>query len=139
LADENYLKSSRFTRTIKITVRTEGENFSLVIVRTEGENYIQSSLRQLADRTIKYMYKQWKWYVYIIECDDGLYYTGMTWDIHNRIDQHSSGKGSKFTSRHGFKRLCFIEEFTDIYEAREREHQLKDFSRKKKEALFNVP
>ena len=83
------------------------------------------------------MAKQWKWYVYILECGDGFYYTGVTWNIEVRMEQHKSGKGSKFTVKHGFKRLCYVEEFTNINQAREREHQLKDFSRKKKEALWN--
>ena len=74
--------------------------------------------------------------MYIIECADGLYYTGLTWDIPKRMEQHKSGKGGKFTAKHGFKRLCYFEEFTDLLQAREREKQLKDFSRKKKEALM---
>ena len=80
--------------------------------------------------------KDWHWYVYILECEDGLYYTGMTWNIDVRLEQHLSGLGSKFTSKHGYKRLRYLEEFSDIEEARNREHQLKDFSRKKKEALW---
>jgi len=80
--------------------------------------------------------KKWKWYVYILECQDGLYYTGITWNFDKRIEQHASGKGSKFTAKHGFKRVCYVEEFTDFTTARERERQLKDFSRQKKEALF---
>lgn len=80
--------------------------------------------------------ESWKWYVYVIECQDGFYYTGMTWNIPDRMDQHMSGQGSKFTSRHKFKELKYVEEFTDIYDARERERQIKDFSRKKKEALW---
>jgi putative endonuclease len=80
---------------------------------------------------------KWHWYVYIIECEDGLYYTGMTYNMSIRIEQHSLNKGCKFTARHGFKALKYFEEFTDINEAREREYQLKDFSRKKKEALWN--
>ncbi len=79
---------------------------------------------------------KWKWYVYIIECIDGLYYTGITYNLEKRLEQHKSGMGSKFTSRHGFKELKYSEEFDDIFAAREREHQLKDFSRKKKEALW---
>ena len=82
------------------------------------------------------MSKSWKWYVYIIECLDGLYYTGITWNIAKRMEQHKSGKGSKFTSLHGFKKLVYTEEFNDISQAREREHLIKDFSRKKKEALW---
>ena len=80
--------------------------------------------------------KSWKWYVYIIECLDGLYYTGITYNLEKRLEQHRSGKGSKFSARHGFKVLKYVEEFDDLVAAREREYQLKDFSRKKKEALW---
>ena len=78
----------------------------------------------------------WKWYVYIIECADGFYYTGLTWNLEQRIMQHESGTGSNFTHKHGFKRLCYSEVFEDLSSARKREVQLKDFSRKKKEALW---
>lgn len=81
--------------------------------------------------------KRWKWYVYIIECLDGLYYTGITWNLEIRLQQHKDKKGSKFTAKHGYKTVRYTEEFTDLYQAREREKQLKDFSRKKKEALWN--
>ncbi len=79
----------------------------------------------------------WKWYVYIIECQDGLYYTGMTWSISNRMEQHISTLGSKFTSKHGFKKLVYYEEHSDITEARMRERQIKDWSRRKKEMLIS--
>ena len=77
-----------------------------------------------------------QWYVYIIECLDGFYYTGMSWNMEIRASQHAQGKGSKFTNKHGFKAVRYVEEFTNIEEARKREVQLKDFSRKKKESLF---
>jgi len=80
---------------------------------------------------------QWKWSVYIIECQDGIYYTGMTYNIDKRLEQHRLGLGSKFTSKHGFKCIRYVEEFANIEDARRREIQLKDFSRKKKEALWN--
>lgn len=76
--------------------------------------------------------------MYIIECLDGFYYTGITWNLSQRLEQHRVGKGSSFTQRHGFKRLRYVEEFNDLLEARQREVQLKDFNRKKKEAIFNV-
>jgi predicted GIY-YIG superfamily endonuclease len=53
------------------------------------------------------------------------------------MEQHKSGLGSKLTGKHGFKELKYTEEFDDIDQARNREHQLKDFSRKKKEALWS--
>lgn len=79
---------------------------------------------------------QWKWFVYILECSDGLFYTGMTWNLTTRIEQHKSGKGSKFTAQHGFKRLLYYEEYKDINEARARERQVKNWSREKKLKLI---
>ena len=60
----------------------------------------------------------------------------MTYNLDKRLEQHQIGKGSAFTSKHRFKCLRYSEEFDDLLRAREREHQLKDFSRKKKEALW---
>ena len=80
--------------------------------------------------------KTWKWYVYIIECADGLYYTGMTWDPAIRYDQHLSGLGSKFTAKHRVKKLAYLEEHEDFEVARLREKQIKDWSRSKKEKLI---
>ncbi|MDO8570245.1 MAG: GIY-YIG nuclease family protein [Candidatus Daviesbacteria bacterium] len=80
---------------------------------------------------------QWKWYVYIIECKDGLYYTGMTWKPSIRFEQHLSGLGSKFTAKHGVQKLVYLEEHEDLELARRREIQIKDFSRKKKKILID--
>lgn len=80
---------------------------------------------------------QWKWYVYIIECLDSSYYTGLTWSLPSRVEQHLSGLGSKYTSAHGVKKLAYAEEHHDITTARERELQIKDWSRRKKEKLIS--
>ncbi|HBC56914.1 MAG TPA: GIY-YIG nuclease family protein, partial [Gammaproteobacteria bacterium] len=38
-----------------------------------------------------------QWYVYIIECSDGAYYTGITTDLKRRFAEHAgNGKGAKF-------------------------------------------
>lgn len=37
------------------------------------------------------------WFVYIVECSDGTYYTGITTDIERRVAQHSAGMGAKYT------------------------------------------
>lgn len=64
---------------------------------------------------------QWRWFVYILECQDNFYYTGMTWNVEERMEQHRAGNGSSFTIKHGFKRFLYIEEFDDIIQARNRE------------------
>lgn len=83
------------------------------------------------------MGRRWKWYVYILECKNGLYYTGMTWNPAHRFEQHLAGKGSAFTAKYGIKRLVYLEEHEDLERARERELQIKDFSRKKKKVLID--
>lgn len=70
----------------------------------------------------------WKWYVYIIECLDGTFYTGMTWNYDIRGEQHRLGKGSEYTKKHGFKKVVYIEEFENLEEARLREKQKKESS-----------
>ena len=79
---------------------------------------------------------KWKWYVYIIECMDKSYYTGLTWNVSNRWEQHVSGFGSKYTSDHGVKKVVYHEEHDDFEMARKREQQIKDWSRAKKEKLI---
>ena len=37
------------------------------------------------------------WSVYVLECGDGSYYTGVTNDLTRRLDAHRAGKASKYT------------------------------------------
>lgn len=76
------------------------------------------------------------WYVYIIECLDGSYYTGMTRDLSDRFEQHLSRLGSKHTGKHGIRRLAYSEAYETLDEARGRELQIKSWSRWKKEKLI---
>jgi putative endonuclease len=81
--------------------------------------------------------EEWKWYLYIIECQDGTYYTGLTWKPELRFEQHISGLGGRYTAKHGVKRIVYIEEHTDLEIARNRERQVKGWSQAKKRKLIN--
>ena len=74
-------------------------------------------------------------YVYILQCDDGLYYTGMTKNLTNRLSEHNAGKATFTASRRPVK-LVYTEFIADASEAARREAQIKDWSRVKKEALI---
>lgn len=37
------------------------------------------------------------WYLYLIECDDGSLYTGITTDVERRYAAHVAGKGARYT------------------------------------------
>ena len=76
-------------------------------------------------------------YMYILECSNGQYYVGSTHDLDLRIKQHQAGEGSVFTKKYLPIKLVYYEEFQRIDEAFRREHQIKGWNRKKKEALIN--
>ena len=78
----------------------------------------------------------WKWFVYIIECRDGTFYTGLTWKPDLRWTQHLSGFGSKYTAKHRPKQLVYLEEHDDLEVARRRECQIKDWRQEKKRKLI---
>lgn len=79
---------------------------------------------------------EWRWYVYIIRCEDGSYYTGMTWQPDRRWTQHLSGLGSVYTSKHKPQTLVYLEEYDNLDQARRREKQIKGWTREKKEKLI---
>ena len=75
-------------------------------------------------------------YVYILRCSDGSYYTGHTDDLEKRVAAHQGGEISGFTAQRTPVSLEFAEEFPTRLEALECERQIKGWSRAKKEALI---
>ncbi|MFA9559770.1 GIY-YIG nuclease family protein [Evansella sp. AB-rgal1] len=76
-------------------------------------------------------------YVYILRCVDETYYTGYTVDIEKRIEAHESGNGAKYTRGRGPLSLVYEESFSSKSLALQREHQIKQLTRKQKENLIN--
>ena len=74
-------------------------------------------------------------YVYILKCSDGRYYTGHTDNLEKRIAEHQAGTYQGYTSTRLPVKLIFVQEFASRSEALEAEIKIKDWSRKKKEAL----
>jgi putative endonuclease len=78
------------------------------------------------------------YYVYIVQCKDGFYYTGISNNLEKRISEHNEGKDIfSFTYKRRLVTLKYFEHFTDVKQAIAREKQLKGWSRAKKEALFH--
>ena len=75
-------------------------------------------------------------FVYILECADGSYYSGSTWDIEKRLWEHQQGLGANHTKKHLPVKLVFCEEYERIDDAFFREKQIQGWSRKKKQALL---
>ena len=75
-------------------------------------------------------------YVYILRCSDGSYYTGHTDNLEARLTAHQSGSIKGYTYLRRPVQLVFAQDFPSRDEAFQRERQVKGWSRGKKEALI---
>ncbi len=77
------------------------------------------------------------YYVYIVECSDKSYYTGITNDLERRLFEHNTGYDKRsYTYERTPIVLKYYAHFFDVNQAIAWEKQIKGWSRKKKEALF---
>ena len=76
------------------------------------------------------------YYVYILHCADGSYYTGLTEDLEIRLAQHQKGELPGYTQNRRPVQLVFSDEFSFMDDAIGRERQIKGWSKSKKEALI---
>lgn len=76
-------------------------------------------------------------YTYMIRCEDNSIYTGITNNIEKRFNQHSSGKGAKYTKAHRAIKLEAIWRCKDKSLAAKLEYQIKQLNKKQKENVIN--
>lgn len=80
-----------------------------------------------------------KYYVYILECKDGTYYTGYTNDLEKRIREHNNTKrGAKYLRGKLPAILVYTKEYVYFKRAVSAERKIKSFSRKRKEELIRI-
>lgn len=75
--------------------------------------------------------------VYILECQDGTYYTGYTPDIEKRVQLHNIGKGAKYTRDRRPVKLVWKKEYKYFKKAFLEEKRIKALTRGQKEKLVN--
>ena len=79
-----------------------------------------------------------KFYVYIVECADGTYYTGYTPDIKKRLELHNSGRGAKYTRDRRPVRLDWRKEYRHFKRAFKKELAIKKLSHAQKKELIEI-
>lgn len=77
------------------------------------------------------------YYVYVLVCEDGSYYTGYAKDVKRRFERHKKGQGAKYTRMHKPEKTMYMEEFDSRSEAMKREREIKSLSHRKKQQLVN--
>lgn len=76
------------------------------------------------------------WYIYLVKCSDGSFYTGITNDVSKRMKSHASGKGSKYIRSRGFEKVLFIKECESRSEALKKEYFVKQLKQEQKIKWF---
>lgn len=78
------------------------------------------------------------WFIYVLVCADGSFYTGSTNDVEKRFSAHQSGKGGKYTRSHKPLKIVYTEMFPTKSQAMKRESEIKSWSRVKKIAQLHL-
>jgi len=79
-----------------------------------------------------------KYWVYIVECKDGTYYTGFTNDLDKRIRHHNEGCGAKYVKNKLPVKLVYSKEYRYYKNVLRREKNIKKLTRKQKEKLIEI-
>ena len=69
------------------------------------------------------------WTVYILECADRTFYTGITTDIHRRVAEHNNGVGAKYTRGRRPVVVAYTEASLNRSTASKREQYIKRLTR----------
>ncbi|MBK6963691.1 MAG: GIY-YIG nuclease family protein [Bacteroidales bacterium] len=76
-------------------------------------------------------------YVYIVNCSDNSFYTGVTNDVERRLKEHNEGINPDcYTYSRRPVELVYYEYFSDYNQAISFEKKIKGWSRAKKQALI---
>jgi len=75
-------------------------------------------------------------FMYILQCNDGTFYTGSTVDLEKRLSEHLLDEGANYTRKRLPVNLVYFEEYSRIDDAFYREKQIQGWSRGKKIALI---
>lgn len=78
-----------------------------------------------------------RFWVYVVECKDGTYYTGYTPDIESRLKLHNEGRGAKYTRDRRPVKLVWCKEYRYFKKAFLEEKRIKELTREQKEKLVN--
>ena len=76
------------------------------------------------------------YFVYLIQCQDGSIYTGITTDLERRFKEHESKIGGYYTRAHKVEKILYAEKYPTRSEALKREIEIKKLRREEKLSLI---
>ncbi len=79
-----------------------------------------------------------QYFVYIVRCKHGTYYTGCTNDLEKRIKEHNSGRGAKYLRGKGLVELVWSKQYRYYKRALQAEKRIKQLSHRQKQELVEI-
>jgi putative endonuclease len=101
-------------------------------VRTLGEG------ERIMQETHIPLKKHKSYFVYMLLCNDGSYYTGYTSNVLSRFERHKKGRGARYTKMRQPKRIVYLKRFSTRRAAMRRERQMKALSHDEKRDLSRL-
>ena len=78
-----------------------------------------------------------KWFLYVLNCSDGTYYTGITTDVIRRLHEHNfTKKGAKYTRSRRPSKVVFCHEYESRSASAKAEYRFRRLSRQEKEKII---
>ena len=84
----------------------------------------------------KIIKREGRFFVYIVQCRDGTYYTGYTKNLKQRVSLHNSGNGAKYLKSKLPVKLVYAKEYKYYKNALRGERKIKKLTRNQKERLI---
>ncbi|MES2013308.1 MAG: GIY-YIG nuclease family protein [Pseudomonadota bacterium] len=78
------------------------------------------------------------WVLYLLECNNGAYYAGITNNLEARFSAHLAGKGARYTRANPPTQILATKTYPDRSSASVAEAQLKSLPRHKKLQYFEA-
>ena len=78
------------------------------------------------------------WILYLLECENGHYYAGITTDLERRFAEHVFGIGARYTRANSPQRVVAAKSFPDRASVSRAEAALKKLPRSEKVGFFST-
>ena len=75
------------------------------------------------------------WHLYLVRCNDGSLYTGISTDVQRRFNAHQQNRGARRLRGRGPLELVYSHAIGDRAQALQIEHRVKKLTKAEKESL----
>ena len=82
--------------------------------------------------------REGEFFVYIVQCRDGTFYTGYTQNLEERVSLHNSGNGAKYLRGKSPVKLVYTKEYRYHKNALSAERRIKKLTREQKLNLIRI-